>query len=288
MSTKLKTVEPGTSSEPSQGVAALVSDQNPDGGWGYGPGESWTEPSAFAILALRASADPSPASARALQWLRKVQRPDGGWAPNPSIEESTWVTAAALLSVKENPGALAWLLQQSGRESGIVHRLRTWMLGVDSGFQTSHDGWPWFPGTSAWVSPTALTVMALSRFGLPQVKARVSEGRQYLLSRMCDDGGWNHGSSRTLGYEASSYPETTGLALLALRGTPNLDRSLRRAEEHLQQCSSPQGLCWLRLGLMAHGRSSPRKQFKCRNHLDIALSLLADAAGSGRNPLLES
>jgi hypothetical protein len=264
----------------------LLAAQNRDGGWGYAPGESWTEPSALAILALRAHGGQPAGVDRGVEWLIKCQRSDGGWSPNPSVDESTWVAALALLVLKDNSKALGWLIEQSGRESGFVQRLRLWMLGVDSGVDTRYHGWPWFPGAAAWVAPTALSILALSHHDSAVASERIATGRGYLLSRMCADGGWNHGSSRALGYESASYPETTGLALLALRGTPNLSRSIERARLHFEECRSVQGASWLRLGLLAHGQSSAMKELPCRTHLDTAMFLLASVSDPRRNPFL--
>jgi hypothetical protein len=73
---------------------------------------------------------------------------------------------------------------------------------------------------------------------------------------MCMGGGWNHGSARALGYEADPYPETTGMALAALRGvrSPAIERALGVAGRFLSECRSADALNWLRIGLMAHGR----------------------------------
>ena len=73
----------------------LLAYQNADGGWGYGKGSSWTEPTALALLALPIR---SEARAQASSWLRKMQNPDGGWPPQPSVAESTWVTSLAVLT----------------------------------------------------------------------------------------------------------------------------------------------------------------------------------------------
>jgi hypothetical protein len=38
-----------------------------------------------------------------------------------------------------------------------------------------------------------------------------------LIDRMCTGGGWNYGNRRVLGVDAAPYPDTTALALIALR-----------------------------------------------------------------------
>jgi hypothetical protein len=109
---------------------------------------------------------------------------------------------------------------------------------------------------------------------------------------MCDDGGWNHGSFRALGYQAGSYPETTGLGLLALHGAkdPQLPRALAAAERHLRSCRSAESISWLRLGLLAHATPVPARPFpevQCRGVMDNALFLLTERAAAGRNLCLE-
>ena len=79
------------------------------------------------------------------------------------------------------------------------------------------------------------------------------------MKHMCKEGGWNHGSVRALGYESRPYPETTGMALAALRGlrTPEVALALKVAKKFLPDCRSADALNWLRLGLMAHGELQP-------------------------------
>jgi len=295
----------------------LLGRQNADGGWSYHRGGSWTEPTCYAILALATSGASHTAEVRrAVEWLRRCQRADGGLAPRESVPESTWLTALALLLPPEldsidRKRAEAWTVEQTGRESGWVNRLRLWMLGADSsGDSLSFEGWSWYPGTAAWVGPTAISLLALEKLekrGRPEdgagLRKRIEEGRSFLLVRRCRDGGWNHGSTRALGYDSDSYPETTGLALLALHGTsgPEVTQGLARGEQHLATCQSSQAASWLRLGLGAHGRTlpapadAPGKQTvegtpALPMHggvMEIALAALADAAQAGRNPFLD-
>jgi hypothetical protein len=105
------------------------------------------------------------------------------------------------------------------------------------------------------------------------------------MTRRCADGGWNHGSSHALGYEGNSYPETTGAALLALKGMPGLEKSIAAAERHWRDCRSAEGAAWLKLGLMVHGRKVEGwpVQSKPRNIRDTALCVLADRAEQGKN-----
>lgn len=274
--------------------------QNPDGGWTYGNGSSWTEPTAYVLLAQLAAGINTDAGRavfeRGLRFLRATQRADGGWSPQPGVSESTWVTAlVALLPPKaigeeRTERAIAWLSGQTGRESGWVFRLQQRLGGNDEPYP---EAWPWFPGAAAWVTPTSFGILALERAldrgASSRLRGRVATAREYLFDRMCADGGWNHGSNRALGRDGDSYPETTGIALVALHGapaSPQLERAKAAARRHLASCRTAEGVAWLRMGLAAHGEKaeSPRVLVP-RTTVDRALLALADAP---RNPLLNA
>lgn len=250
----------------------IIARQNSDGGWPYRSGSSWTEPTAYAILALMAAGQ-SNAARRGMAWLRSVRRPDGGWPPCSGVDESCWATAlVALLPPEElgvglHEGAVEWLLGVTGEESTWLYRLRQFLMGSPQPADQTSPGWPWIPRTAAWVGPTSLAMLALeaerkrnaARRSDNRLNARLGEGRGFLWNRMCRGGGWNHGSTQALGYPSSPYPETTGLALTALGGTraAGLDASLALARRFLADCRSADAMNWLRLGLQAYGALPP-------------------------------
>lgn len=268
--------------------------QNRDGGWAYGKGCSWTEPTAFVLLAQTAAQKDGRSFDAGLKFLFSLERPDGGWRPQPGVDESTWVTALVALLPEEAIGSerlhrgVKWLEQQTGRESSWAYRLRQRIAGNKD---ETPEGWPWFPGAAAWVIPTSMGILAferaLSRREDSELRMRVEAGREFLLYRMCADGGWNHGSNRALGRDGDSYPETTGIALLALHGAPKsakIDRAREAARRHLASCRAAEGIAWLRMGLRAHGASVPSGfEPEPRTTQDAALLAIASAA---RNPLL--
>jgi hypothetical protein len=276
--------------------------QNPDGGWPYRKGGSWTEPTVYALLAHQAARTAVPRSAEALAWLDAAQRRDGGWTPRRSVDQSTWVTALAALLPPEAIGAarlaraVEWLLGESGMESSPVLRLSAFLRDGKLPDGPGVSGWPWFPGTAAWVTPTCLGILALKkcywRRPSTDLRERIDQARTFLLSRRCADGGWNHGSARALGYNSDSYPETTGQALLALAGTDAapLEESFRLAQRFLREQRSSGGAAWLRLGLLAHQQNpagAPLFTMPCRTVPDTALTLLAAAAEQGYNVFLD-
>jgi hypothetical protein len=269
----------------------LLSRQNPDGGWGYDTRVSWTEPTALALLALTARRERLESFARGTRWLGRLKRKDGGWAPQQAVEESTWVTALAVLAGQAD--GIEWLLRETGRESTLLERVRRRLLGVKPEYAEGTVGWSWYPGTAAWAVPTAITVLALEKQNRSDgaIGNRIEEGREALLARACPDGGWNHGASRALGTDASSYPETTGVVLLALSGLkgPPIDRGIAAAKRHYEQCRAIQGRSWLALALLAQGvNPSPvgTGALACRDAMDAAMLILAEEAMRGNNLFL--
>ena len=278
-------------------IEIVVNKQNRNGGWPYVRGVSWTEPTVYAVLALLAAGEMEPAR-RGLDWLRARQLSDGGFPPQAGVDESTWVTSLVTLIPEEHLGpavhrrAIAWITTCRGQESSTMYRFREWLLGNPRSAEEEFPGWPWVPGTAAWVGPTSLAILALDkeqhRRPSAAIGARIQEGQGYLLKRMCREGGWNHGSVRALGYESTPYPETTGMALAALRGVqaPEVSRAIPVARQFLATCRSADAMNWLRLGLMAHGQLQPGfcppVPLTCRTVPETSLNLLVAEAQKGR------
>lgn len=281
-------------------IDLLASKQNPDGGWPYLRGASWTEPTVYSLLALLATGETGGAE-RGLRWLLGMQRSDGSFPPRAGIDESSWTTALVALLPPERLGlaahrrAVRWLLQSTGLESTRIYRMREWLLGNARPADQEFAGWPWITGTAAWVSPTSLSILALEkearRNPSAEISNRITEGRNFLLSRMCEEGGWNHGSVNALGYQSSPYPETTGMALAALRGVddPKVRRAIDKALSFLGDCRSADALNWLHLGLLAHGRMpasfAPPAGLAYRTVPESSLQLLVAEAKNGRDVL---
>jgi hypothetical protein len=272
-------------------IQLVVSKQNRDGGWPYTRGSSWTEPTVYAVLALLASGEVESAR-RGMDWLRATQLSDGGWPPQSGFDESTWVTALVALLPPSQLGnaaharAIDWLVGTSGEESSTIYRLRMWLLGVSQS-PAGFEGWPWIPGSAAWVGPTSLAILALqkemARRPSAAIRQRIEEGHRFLLGRMCEGGGWNHGSVRAFGYESTPYPETTGMALAALRGVHSaaINNALNVASRFLGECRSADAMNWLRIGLRSHGRLPagycPPSQLACRTLPETSLDMLVGA-----------
>jgi hypothetical protein len=186
-----------------------------------------------------------------------------------------------------------WLLRRTGRESSWVLRWRAF-LNTGRMAENNPAGWPWFSDTAAWVIPTCFGLLALEkayrRHATDQVHDRCQSGRDFLLARRCRDAGWNHGSTKALGYDSDSYPETTGLALLALHtvNSIQLGQSIDTARRHLANTTSLEAECWLRMGLSAHGEkaSGVLRNYGHDETEEGALAILAEATLRGHSVFL--
>ena len=240
-------------SSPERGAAErlewLLQSQNRDGGWGYAKGKaSWLEPTVYAIRAL--GAWPLPADAaeripRALQYVDSLQRGDGAWQASAHVVDVHWSGALwmALASApRDRPSqwlaGLRWLLAEQGVEGRWPQRLAAWFDrdAVQQDFALR--GWPWLAGTASWVEPTCHAMLALRQASrtaaTSAVAERLDQGRRLLLDRRCGDGGWNYGNRRVRGQDLPGYPQTTALALLALRrcGAAIPESSVDRARRY--------------------------------------------------------
>ncbi len=245
--------------------------QNADGGWGYFVGkQSWMEPTAYAILALKGSSGSEDVIRRAWTLAQSWQLPDGGWRPGSQVQDPTWVAALGLIAAsclgcldQVAPKSVPWLLNMKGQESKWTVRLASYVHLLKTDVNVTHRGWPWHPGNSSWIEPTALTVVALKRSlawnSNGDVSGRIRDGEELILSRRGRDGGWNSGNPSVLKYDVPSYPETTALALIGLQGSANKDLSepLRAVQKLYLESKSSLATAWLTIALHCYGVRVP-------------------------------
>jgi hypothetical protein len=255
----------------------LRSAQNDDGGWGYRPGlQSRVEPTCWVLQALFNVADVEGSREtcqRGLQFLRSAQLPDGSWPFAAGQEVGCSVTAPAcwaLLSSKSSPEAVAaglnWLSQDAPRDAAF---LRRWLrrLSPTRHYSRQHGayrGWGWNPGTSSWVEPTSVALIALGLCPKELLPAGANERRQsaeaMLYDRMCPGGGWNCGDPMVYGVPGKSLVIPTAWALIALRGYPQRTEnmvSLDWLERNLPDEQGPGSLALAQICLEAYGHKWP-------------------------------
>jgi hypothetical protein len=213
-----------------QYLTDLLARRNADGGWGAIAGApSDSECTALALLALDRTGTGDAEIAAAEEWLLARQGPEGAWHYRDDGPRTLWPTPIVTLALNrrghsaEVERAMIWLLARKGAQLPWLGRLREFLSGRQVvELDTTLDGWPWAEGTFAWVEPTAWAVMAIkavwpNRAPRPAEK-RASEGEAMIIDRSCPEGGWNYGNRRVLNVDLEPYPDTTAIALLALRG----------------------------------------------------------------------
>ena len=235
----------------------LRSQVRPDGGSPYYPGgRSSVEPTLLAALALSPTGAETDPVRPLLAWARKQQNPDGSLSLGfGQSRQGLWVTALAAAAftrfglAAEAKRALDFVLS-----SRSVTAAKDPMIGQDD----TLPAWPWISGTSGWVEPTAWSLIALGLAGLAS-HPRAQEGIRFLLDRQIPAGGWNYGNPSLSGKDLLPFWDTTGLALVALRGrtdAKDLAKRLGLLEQDQPRIESLSGLAWTVLGLESHGRNA--------------------------------
>ena len=267
----------------------LINAQTIAGGWGYSPaGGAFLEPTAAVLFALQHSPLAKQAVEEAVSWILSFQNPDGGWGICAQDGESGWQTAWAVYALSQLGGAeaemqrgLRWLLDEDVMQYTDSELLSAGEAVAQIDF--SIRGWPWLPGKSSWVEPSALTLLALAKNSLQAgVLTRVNEAVLYLKDRRCSGGGWNVGNPVMFEALLPARINPTAWAVLALAETSPQDILLEDVQilhEEMHRDGGTMGFAW---GLMAlHKIRDEDAEARSR------LSSLQEEDGSwGGNPYL--
>ena len=243
--------------------------QNADGGWAYLPGKaSWLEPTVYALLALHPAEGYRDSFERGWKLARSWQLPSGAWKPAQQINEPHWTTSLAITlhavrGVHDSAfqRGVSWLLAGKGVEGGALSRIAGLFTSSLVEYDASLVGWPWLPDTSSWVEPTSQALLALKKaqnhVNHDELRPRIRMAESMLLERRCRDGGWNYGNRKVYGVDLLSYPETTAMALIGLKGSaaPGVARSVQLATKLRAESQSALAKAWLTIALQCHGQA---------------------------------
>lgn len=254
----------------------LRSAQNPDGGWGFHPGsESRPESTCWVLHALLHCSWPEipEAAVRGFQFVREAQLGDGAWPTAGAEQVGCWVTALAcwvLCGDKKSSNAVAvgldWLCKDWPRDSTPWRRFLARFSSQRhiAPINNSYRGWGWTPGTSSWVEPTSLALLAFNECPdelVPSAAARRRKLAEAMLrDRMCPGGGWNSGNPLVYGVAGEPLMIPTVWALLALRNQPERREnvlSLEWLEKNAADIQGPGSFALARLCLGAYNRRWP-------------------------------
>jgi len=244
-------------------VEKLMSFSLRDGGLPYYRGNvSAAEPTLLAALALSSSGMAAERAKPFVAWARKFQNPDGSIGVDSGHrDQGLWLTAQAAIvfyhyGLKEN----------LARAREFLLSLRSVTIPKDPRLKQDNTltGWPWVPETFGWVEPTAWSLIALSLSGMSG-HPRAEEGARFLLDRQIPSGGWNYGNPALDDKELLPFWDTTGLALVSLRGHGDPKRvsvSLELMEKNQGKIESLSGLSWAVLCLQGYGRDAGRSRVR--------------------------
>jgi hypothetical protein len=294
------------SNDISAALAALISVQEPRGGWGWRRGvPANTECTALAVLALDAWNGGGSGIRQNLRagitWLESSQHDDGSWPLGEQVPESSWMTSVATCALARAAPAgghalrgARWLLGNRSRGPTFIQRIFMRLSSEPPLVDQDPEllGWPWAVDTAPWVEPTAWALLALkqlrSSVSTRRAADRIDQGHLLLRDRMCRGGGWNYGNKAVLGFDLSPYPDTTALALIALQDHQIADvtePSIARLREMMAEYSSSLALALSILALQLYGRDITAEREELRLRLPalasdvevrtLALALLA-------------
>lgn len=214
--------------------------RNPDGGWGYRPGRrSLVEPTGLCLTALAAGGGGEGASA-GLDFLRSCRKSSGAVGIDPTDPEASWMAYAAILAfdafgAADEARRLAEAALTMEDASGRFTADEVSSIAMTYRYDAAIRGWPWTPGTTAWVEPTALFMIALVRAGISPEHERLRSGVRLLVDRRVRSGGWNFGNPYSQTQELEATPLSTALALAGLgaAGYPGQRAAVREGLRYL-------------------------------------------------------
>jgi hypothetical protein len=234
----------------------------------------------------------------AARWLEDQQTASGACrAFVAHDEDACWTTSLAVISLVNSfptsaglQRAVQWLIKARGREAHWLWRWKFQTIDTKARFDPRKYGWSWVEGTTSWVIPTALTIIALQkavRSGLCQdggCRGRIQLGCEMLLDRMCPGGGWNAGNGVVFGVALQPNIDATAIALLALRHYPAaaaIEQSLRWLLAHAVQCPSPFSIAWAVLAMDVYRDLAPEIKARVRAATERLIQLLDAGIGVG-------
>jgi len=237
-----------------------------DGGWSFGNyPQLGVEATCLAVLAL--AAEMYGAATRSMSRLLSLQRHDGSWPAFAGDQEGSWTTALAGLTLsraesapRPRERAVSWLLNIKGREADWLWRWKFKTTDRQTGINPDKFGWPWAPGTTSWVIPTAFAIIALKQFSAcnrtEAADRRIRIGVEMLLDRACAGGGWNAGNRIAYGIRLAPHVEATAVALIALQDEPRtslIEQSLDWLRQQAATLHAVSSLSWSILSLFLFG-----------------------------------
>jgi squalene cyclase len=201
-----------------KGVAFILKDQKPDGGWNNNSAHT-----AFAIIALKQAGKGDEAIKKGVEYLRSVQDGDGGFRRvGKEGQPLTIYTAVVLLALKD---------AGYPKNDAMVRQAVDWLAGCQN-----PDGGYGMPKGSPSLSPsTAFVIKALLAYGAAPSSPFVADGVEWLMKTQKPSGGFSAVPP------APEDPELTAYAIMALNGFKEKADAVKKAAEYLGKVQQPDG-----------------------------------------------
>jgi hypothetical protein len=240
----------------------------PSGGWAYLSGDQASvEATCLAILGLHGAVELDVTAGTGLRSLLEWQNADGSWPAFARDSGGSWTTSLALITVSMTGGsrevvdrAARSLVEARGREAHWLWRWKFKTIDRQTGIDPDKFGWPWIPGTTSWVIPTAFAIIALKQFSSCDrsdiASRRIRTGIEMLVDRACIGGGWNAGNRAAYGMALAPHAEATAVALMALQDEPRtlfIEKSLDWLRHQGPILHAVSSLAWTILSLFLFG-----------------------------------
>lgn len=275
----------------------LVENAVPSGGWAYYSNKSASiEPTCLALLALKNSKyESSKEFATAITFLESCIGANGIVVSPNGRPEAVWVTSIVLFTfvkLKLNASAISLMASILLEIKGTVTKSNQAMEIHAKGINPQVMGWPWSLNAFSWVEPTAWAVLSLRLAGL-QDNRRVTEGVDFLLDRLMDEGGANYGNKTVLGKLLDPVPGPTSLCLLALNGTkeatsPKVYASIAYLKQSIFSPLDLENAFWAVLSCSLYLGDNPDEAAQIENAIKDLLAKFLKECGSENQPLGKS
>ncbi len=201
-----------------KGIAFMLKDQKPDGGWNNN-----TAHTAFAVIALKQAGKGEEAIKRAIEYLRSVQDEEGGFRRIGKEGQPLTVYTAVVLCAAKDAGL--------AKNDPLVRKAMDWLMGC----QNADGGYGMPKAGPSMALGTAWTVRALRAYGVAPTSTFVSDAVEWLLKVQKPTGGFS------MVPPAPEDPEITAYVIMGLNGLQERKEVLMKGADYLGKAQQADG-----------------------------------------------
>ena len=201
-----------------KGVAFILKDQRPDGSWNNN-----TAHTAFALLALSQVKKGQAASVKAVEYLRKVQDPAGGFKRIGTEGPPLTIYTSVVLMAHADLGY--------PKEDALVKKALEWLMSC----QNADGGYGMPKGSPSMTATTGLAIRALVAYEVDPSSAPIKSALDWLLKAQKPSGGFS------MVPPAPEDPEVTAYVMMGLSVLKDQKGAIAKAAEYLAKVQLPDG-----------------------------------------------